>query len=279
MQEIDWEKIWMERFDERKILERKASGIECWDQGAESFSESRKVNDYEYGRKVMDTLREVIDSNSEVLEIGAGPGTFVIPFARKVKKVTAVEPSKGMVEYLRRNAEEAGIANFELITRKWEDVDVTKIAGKFDMVISSIVAWMFRDIGDYLMRMEKVSKGYCCIVGSSPGDYNGVYKELWRKVLGEDYKRPPRVDYKIIYNLLCERGRFVNVKVINCPWQTSVDYAINSKVRGFGQYKEVTEDDREIIRHCILKHSKNGIYSPEENSAVMWWKAPDRGDE
>jgi len=129
-------------------MEHKESGIECWDQSAESFSESRKVNDYEYGRKVMDALREVIDFNSEILEIGAGPGTFVIPFARKVKKVTAIEPSKEMVKYLIQNAEEAGIANFELITRKWEDVDISKIAGKFDLVISSIVAWMFRDIGD-----------------------------------------------------------------------------------------------------------------------------------
>ena len=219
----------------------------------------------------MDALNEVIDSNSEVLEIGAGPGTFVIPFARKMKKVTAVEPSKGMVEYLRRNAEEAGIENFELITRKWEDVDVPEIEGKFDMVISSIVAWMFRDIGDYLMRMEKASKGYCSVVGST-GDYNGEYDELWQKVMGEDYKRPLWSDYNIIYNLLCERGRFVNVKVINYTHKTSADYWINAWVHLFDQYKEVTEEDKEIIRRSILKHSEDGIYSREENTAVMWWK-------
>ena len=94
MQEIDWEKIWEKRYEERERLQRKESGIGDWDQAAEDFSFSHKTNGYEYGRKVRNALGEVLNSDSEILEIGPGPGTFVIPFASEVREVTAVEPSE-----------------------------------------------------------------------------------------------------------------------------------------------------------------------------------------
>ena len=273
---IDWEKIWEKLYEEREKMKRKESGIKVWDKAAERFLESRKANDYEYGRKVVDAFKEVITPESEVLDIGAGPGTFVIPFARTVKKVTAVEPSNGMVEYLRRNAEEAGIENFELITKKWEDIDLSTIAGKFDLVISTIVAWMFKDIWNYLERMEKASKGYCCLVEGIGGYREGRFDELWQKVTGKDYAEWSRTypNSNFFYNILYNRERFANIKIINYATQRSVDSWVRFMEDFFDGYiTEMTPEVRKIIKEHAIENAEDGEIKSQNSAAVIWWKA------
>nr|CBH40038.1 conserved hypothetical protein, SAM-dependent methyltransferase type 11 family [uncultured archaeon] len=274
---INWESIWAKLYEEReRKIKRKETGIEVWDKAAERFSESRKGNDYEYGRKVADVLYEVITPESEVLEIGAGPGTFVIPFARTVKNVTAVEPSNGMLEYLIRNAEEAGVENFELITKKWEDIDLSKIGGKFDLVISTIVAWMFKDIWNYLERMEKASKGYCCLV-EGIGEYKeGRFDELWQKVTGKEYSEWSKTypDSNFFYNILYNRERFANVGIINYATQRSVDGWVRFMEDFFDGYiTEMTPEVRGIIREHAIENADDGMIKSQNSAAVIWWKA------
>ncbi|AEG13765.1 Methyltransferase type 11 [Desulfofundulus kuznetsovii DSM 6115] len=227
MQRIDWVALWKKNYAERKKIECRDPGIEYWDKRAEDFSESRKTNDYEYGRKVMKALGEIIDSNSEVLDIGAGPGTFVIPFAKKVKRITAVEPSNGMLEMLRKNAQEAGVNNYEIINKGWEEVDISVLAKKYHIVVSSIVLWIFENVWEQLLRMEQASKGHCCIVAGA-GDWNGEEQKLWQKIMG-DIRKPRYSEYPLVYNLLYSKGRYPNVDIIHYISERSVDSTLTVK--------------------------------------------------
>jgi len=197
MQKVDWDDLWKKSYEERKKIEYRDPGIEYWDKRAKDFSESRKTNDYEYGRTVIKALHQILNYNSEVLDIGAGPGTFVIPFAKNVKKVTAVEPSKEMAEKIRKNAQEEGVKNFEIISKVWQEVEISGLAPKYDLVISSIVLWMFEDVWEQLKRMERASKGYCCITAGT-GEGNGEEQKLWHKIMG-DIKKPVYSEYSLIY--------------------------------------------------------------------------------
>ncbi|MEA1864224.1 MAG: class I SAM-dependent methyltransferase [Euryarchaeota archaeon] len=276
MHEIDFEKEWATMYEEREqTVKRKTGGIAVWDKAAERFSESRKLNEYEYGRKAVETLREVITPESEVLEIGAGPGTLVIPFARKVRSVTAVEPSEGMIEYLRTNAEEAGIANFEIIPRKWEDVDPSVIAGRFDLVISTTVAWMFKDVWSYLEQMEKASKGYCCLVEGIGGYREGRFDELWQKVTGKDYSEWSKTypEPSLFYNILYNRGRYANVGIINYATQRPVDSWVTFMEDFFESYTEMTPEIKKIIKEHATETAEDGLIRSENSAAVIWWKA------
>ena len=107
MKEMDFEEEWAERFEARRELMRKDYEIEDWTRRSEDYSDSRRTNDYEYGRNVLDTLMryDALKSDSLVLEVGSGPGTFVIPFARKIAKITAVEPARGMIEKILQKIE------------------------------------------------------------------------------------------------------------------------------------------------------------------------------
>ncbi len=146
------------------------------------------------------------DPSFEVLDIGAGPGTLTIPFARVVRKVTAIEPSREMTKYLMKNAEEEGIKNIEIIDRSWLEVDDSEISKKFDVVACSHLLWQFRDVGRQLKWMEGASKGYCCVVHHADGR-DPIVKNLWLKVVGREYRGeldPDRDD--LVFFALRERG-------------------------------------------------------------------------
>ena len=273
MQGIDFEEEWAERFEARRELMRKDYEIEDWTRRSEDYSDSRRTNDYEYGRNVLDTLLryDALKSDSLVLEVGSGPGTFVIPFARKIAKITAVEPARGMIEKIMRNADEAGIENFEILNKTWQEVYIPDIARRYDLVITSTVVWMFKDIWEQLQRMEQASKGCCCLV-TGTGGWDGEGEKLWHEVMG-DLKRPDYQEYPLIYNLLYSKGRLPNVRMITYISERSVDNMITMKRIFFDKYTEVTPDVERIIEEHVLENSDGGICRNEGRAAVIWWDA------
>lgn len=271
MQEIDWEKIWLEQYEERERLQQRNNGIEDWDMAAEDFSFSHKTNNYEYGRKVKAALGEVLNSDSVVLEIGSGPGTLLIPFASTVKNVTAVEPSKGMIGELTKNAKEAGIGNYEVLNKVWEEIDDSAITWRYDLVVCSSVLWIFKDVWQQLRRMEQASKGYCCVV---EGTGSEDYVDLWSKVMGAN--RPKFPDCRLIYNILYNHGRFANIAMITYISRKPMERWIKNRERVFAKYVEVTPDVKRVIREHVSEKSDGKDYRTEGQAGVIWWKA-DRG--
>jgi SAM-dependent methyltransferase len=277
MQKVDWEVLWKKSYEERKKVESRDPGIEYWDKRAEDFSESRRTNDYEYGRKVLKALYEIINSDSEVLDIGAGPGTFVIPFAKKVKKITAVEPSKEMVGRIRKNAQEEGVENFEIISKVWQEISISELAPKYNLVISSIVLWMFENIWEELERMEQASKEYCCVV-TGTGEWNGEEQKLWHKIMG-DVQKPDYSEFPLIYNLLYSKGRYTNVDIIHYDSERSIENKIRHRKLFFEKYIEVTPDIEQMIENHVLAKSKGGKYREEGRAAVIWWNVQETEEE
>ena len=114
----------------------------------------RKSNDYDFGRKVYAALSSVLNSDSTMLDIGAGTGPFTIPFAQHIKSVTAIEPSKGMVAVLKENAKEAGVDNFDIIEELIQNLPQDGSPDfQFDLVAISLVLLMFPDVWPRLLHM------------------------------------------------------------------------------------------------------------------------------
>jgi len=101
MKELNWKEVWEEKQKQRMKPVRVGYDPKFQAKFAEDYSEMAKYNNYEYGRKAIEALSEIVDDDFEVLEIGAGPGTLTIPLAEKVKTIVAVESSKMAVDYLK----------------------------------------------------------------------------------------------------------------------------------------------------------------------------------
>ena len=274
--EIDWEKLWSDaRKDSVQSKYRKDVVEGRWDITAEDYRDSIQRNDYEYGRNVISVIKDFIEPDFEVLDIGAGPGTLTIPIARLVNKVTVVDPSKGMIKVLEESATATGIENIKTINRTWQEIDDAEIREKFDLVITSNVLWQFDDVGEQLMRMHKASRKYCLHSVGAGSTNGGVDSDIWVEIMNKEYPNL-RVDYIYIYNILHSKGIHANIKIIDSSHviEKSVNDAIGFYEYRYDLYTEITPRVRELIKDYVLKNAVNGIYRRESKvkSAVMWWK-------
>ncbi|AKB72235.1 hypothetical protein MSMAC_2345 [Methanosarcina mazei C16] len=269
--DIDWVRFWEDSYDSRSRIMRRDYELDDWSERAEDYSESRRTNQYEFGESVYETLNRhgVISPHARVLEVGSGPGTFVIPFARRVDHMTAVEPAEGMVRMIRQNALEAGVKNYDIIPKLWQDVNITELRGRYDLTITSTVIWMFRDIMAQVRRMEEVTGGYCCVVGGI-GTGQTFEAELWKTIMG-DTPRPQYPEYPLIYNLLYMHGRVPQVRIIDYTSMRTPENMLRMYRVFYSIYTEITPEVEETIREALYRDSGEGPCVRKYRSAVVWW--------
>ncbi|WP_456156238.1 class I SAM-dependent methyltransferase [Veillonella sp.] len=257
-----WNEQWKQGYYNREKGIRANPLIEYWDKRAHDFSLMRKSNDYDFGRKVYTALSGVLNSNSTMLDIGAGPGSFTIPFAQHIKSVTAIEPSKGMVAVLKENVKEAGVENFYVIEELIQDLPQDGSPDfQFDLVAVSLVLWMFPDVWPRLLQMEQYSKGYCAIVAGIP-----------------DWKNPREAsksdvqEFQILYNMLLSQGRSPNVSIIDYRCERTVEDEIECRKIIYEQYYgDLTADAEEQIKKDIIAKAKDNKCLSSSRAAIIWW--------
>jgi ubiquinone/menaquinone biosynthesis C-methylase UbiE len=77
-----------------------------------------------------------VDFNgAEVLDVGAGTGSYTLNIAKTAKSVTALDISRGMLETLKDTAEKLGLNNISYIESDWVDYTPGK---KFDIILCSL---------------------------------------------------------------------------------------------------------------------------------------------
>ena len=268
---MDWVKSWEDSYDSRSRIMLRDYELDDWSERAEDYSESRKTNQYEFGEAVYSTLEQhgVIPPHARVLEIGSGPGTFVIPFARRVNHFTAIEPAEGMIGMIRRNAAEAGVSNYTIVPKLWQDVNSKESRVKYDLTLTSTVIWMFRDIMDQIGRMEEITRGHCCLVGGV-GTGQNFESELWKKIMG-NMPYPQYPEYPLIYNLLYTHGRIPQVRIIDYTSMRTPENMLRMYRVFYSIYTEVTPEVEETIREALYRDSGEGPCIRKYRSAVVWW--------
>jgi SAM-dependent methyltransferase len=89
----------------------------------------------DYHRDVIAFLTAQVQPGWRVLDIGAGNGVLTLPMQRLGCRVTALEPSKGMLALLLAASRRHRITPEEIDTRRWEEVPVGDL-GDFDLILA-----------------------------------------------------------------------------------------------------------------------------------------------
>ncbi len=267
---MNWKEAWEEKQKQKMKTLRITYDPQFRAKFADDYSEQAKYNNYEYGRKAVETLSEILDEDFEVLEIGSGPGTLTIPLAKKVKKVVAIESSEMAVEYLKRNLKEEQIKNVEIINRNWMDVDDQEIEDRFDLAVCSHFLWQVRDLGKHLKKMENASNKYCAVI--QPAGRDSMVKDMWTKITGEKYRGEfdPDADY-FAYPILRQWGKLVNVRAMNYRVERNFEQEVRYIASFIGKYVEVDAHVKEIIEQYV---SEKGLRKEKRSAVVMWWWVP-----
>ncbi|MDD2835756.1 MAG: class I SAM-dependent methyltransferase [Methanothrix sp.] len=215
-----------------------------------------------------------LKADSNVLDIGAGPGTLAVPLAARVASVTAVEPAAGMAEVMSEHAREKGITNLSIVRKRWEDVNSkSDLKGPYDIVIARHSLGM-PNIRDAIKMMCEASSEWIYLFwfAGSTG-WEKAMIDLWPKLHGREYRSGPKAD--VLYNVLYSMGIYPNMETVQMDYARKfhdIDAAVNEFRE---QYLISSSAQEEILRGHLretLSKAGDGLQnSMMTNQVRFWW--------
>jgi SAM-dependent methyltransferase len=215
----------------------------------------------------------------EVLDIGAGAGTFTIPLARLVKRVVALEPAPAVLAALQKRVEAQGLANVHFLDREWERIDPAQegLARRFDLVFASLTPGV-RD-AETLQKMMTCSRRWCFLCDFAGRRQSTVREELWRMIFGEEMP-PPGHDIIYPLNYLYTSGYYPSFQVWVDDWEQELPIAeaIADLEELFQFYTEVTPEVKEKMTDHVKRRATNGVFRRKDRVrlGMILWRVDDK---
>lgn len=273
---IDWSEVWTEQMFRHGECRGSEDCASIWEdkENARKFWEMAKKNDYERSKKIISSLP--VTAKSKVLDIGAGPGTLAIPLCKIARHVTAVEPSKGMLEVLQENIIEQECSNITCVEKKWEEVDIENdLEGPYDIIIASFSLAM-PDIRKAIENMEAACSGDIYLywfAGDRPWD--PYARDIWPLMYDKEYYPIPKCD--ILYNTLYQMSIYPNMESFSLE-QKDIFPSIEKAVDHFSGHlgiKSVEEKEflGRYLEKELEKENDNFVHKGHSTRTKIWWKA------
>lgn len=247
----------------------KSKGPKEWDEKAQSFS--ARTRHHGYVELFLSHLP--LNTGHTVLDIGSGPGTLALPVAAKVKSVTAIDFSEGMLQTLRKIAKENEIDNIDTIQCAWEDDWGAKGIQPHDIAIASRSMGV-RDLQTALKKIDSFATEFVFIsdrIGPTP------FEAAAFAAVGRSFQPGP--DYIYTLNMLYKLGIHPNVTVLEIDplvHYSSLEKALDAFTWMFRDLQEDEIDKLEkYICTRIVKQDQTGITVKRETPvrwALIWWR-------
>lgn len=250
MKTIDWNELWRSTEDS---IER-SNNLDFWNNFAPRFGKNVGESD-----PYIELFYEYMEAEPDdtLFDMGCGPGTLAIPFAKKGHEIVAADFSPEMLKYLMKWAAEAGVEDrIHPIELNWNEDWSIRDLPKCDIAFSSR-SFITRDLTSSLEKLESVAKRKVCI-GAWDIPVEG-YDRYLAKAIG--YERPGIGTHYLIMGELMDRDVFPEMKYIYSPfrlnrYETRQDAGQDLR-KGF---THMTEEQENRFRSYLEEHL---VYSPE----------------
>lgn len=260
-----YEKLWGEV--SKEDLERTKK---LWDFRAEEFNRN-----YQSGFRKEKTLNpidlftgDLNKEESQVLDIGCGPGKYSIGFSKYVKHVIGIDISHKMIDLANDNKKAEKLTNADFMAIPWQEIDLDKMKwkNKFDLVFASMSPGI-SSMKD-LKKMTDASVDMCFI--SSFVSRSDDIKDQLVGLVGRENKKDSR-STKIYYgfNILWELGYYPELTYHDVEWKRDYD---------FEEYLQKTilelnlSDQEEIglIKEYLGKNMQDGKIHEHTRAKIAW---------
>jgi len=268
---IDWNEVWKDLYEKNVGSRGRGECATIWESKtkAEEFLTQSEKNPDRI-RKVIERIRPGPGSN--VLDIGAGPGTLAVPVASRAGQVTAVEPASGMAEVMKEYAVRQGISNLTVIQKRWEDINpATDLKGPYDIVFASHSLGM-PDIRNALRKMNAVASGQVFLFWfGGITTWEKPMVDLWPELHGKSYVPGPKAD--VLFNVLWSMGITPDMRsgeLDHARLYPDIISALNDLREQFGI---MTPEQESVLRQYLEKEmiKKNGqLTLPGKTTGVQF---------
>ncbi|HIP39604.1 MAG TPA: class I SAM-dependent methyltransferase [Desulfocapsa sulfexigens] len=265
-EDLDWSILWQNAREKKSWT---AKGPADWDKKAPSFAKRNSDSPF-----VELVLRHIpFDKKTTVLDAGSGPGTLTLPLAPKVRSVTAIDYSKGMLDLLASQAKKQGSNNITTVLGSWEDDWKRLNISKHDICIASR-SLSVANLQAALRKLDEYANKYVFIVdriNPTPFD-NGAFKALNRP-----FRSGP--DYIYTINTLYSMNIHPCVNIINLK-KTASFSSMTAALESYSwMFKDLTAAEERKLEKYILDNSTTGTNgeiivtrSSPSRWALIWWK-------
>ena len=275
---IDWNDIWRRKFEQshnQYPLKKKKDFEESRKKSLEYLKTTEQSGKI---KKILDTVP--LSRESNVLDIGSGPGIMALPMSPRVAHITAIEPEEGAMAVLKEMIAKNGIDNITTIRKRWEDIDISQdLNGPYDLVIASYSLDM-PHMKEAIEKMCAVSRKWVYLTwANSISTIEQRQIDLWPRLYGWEYYPKPKAN--ILYNLLNDMEIYPNVKTEHRVYlQKFPD--IETAVRKFKKTLDIsTPEGESVIRDYLVTkfEFKNCEYSLLDRQVVatLWWDVSETG--
>lgn len=264
--DINWQELWQNARRRKSWSSKTATD---WDQKAPSFARRNRSSDY------IDLLmaRLPLSPGLTVLDAGSGPGTLSLPMAGRVKAVTALDYSGGMLKILEQECLKQGVSNIRPVHASWEDDWQTLNIGTHDLAIAS----RSLAVDDLQGALEKLNAHASQAVYLTDRIAPTPFDPAAFAAVGREFESGP--DYIYTLNTLYSMGIHANVEVLALDHQLifpDFDHALDSYC---WMLKDLNPTEEQLLsaylRSRIIKQDDDHLIISREHPprwALIWWK-------
>jgi SAM-dependent methyltransferase len=283
-----WRRLWLEAKARSPVNRRELSSegdqIEQWSRRAKDYARHTAGGEnLRWRRQLLRWLEAegALAEGMRVLDIGAGPGNFAVPLARRCREVVALDPAEGMLVQLLRGAARAGVSNVRPVCRRWEEIDLQQEGWMrgFDLVVASMTPGVSEP--GSLEKMLAASRGFCYLSGWS-GDRWGPWAEaqaaLWPRIFAEelgDYPSDVLYPLGLLYALGFRPS--VRFRYSEHLREMSPGEAAAGLEGHFARYTGIDDRVRRLVEAYVAEHTEGGVFRQMTRSCqgfLLWRVAP-----
>lgn len=256
----------------------KAASYAFWDSRAEEFNQRVYSGEgKERLNKILALLtsKDMLTCESNVLDIGCGPGKYAVEFAKRSKAVTGIDVSSKMIECARENAIVEGLSNTEFIAADWEELDIISLGWdkKFDLVVAAMCPAINNKAA--LEKMVRASRGYCFLSNFAERT-DEVKDHLSKYIVWQNAKGGYGKAIYCSFNILWLMGFYPEITFIDTAWEhvMPIDKAESFYCSHFEMTQKVTDEQKTFIRNYLEQVSQNGFVKETVKAKIAWmaWK-------
>lgn len=231
----------------------------------------RALRRSDFAPKVLGAIAPLLDECETALDVGAGCGALAIPLARRLRRVTALEPAPAMAKALAEEARDRGLANLEIVEAVWGDVPVRP----HDLVLCAHVGHLLERDCPFLRQAPTFAlKGVALVRDATGNDDKFFFSELYPVLLGLPYGSP--CEHEETVEGLARLGVRPTVTLIE--YRSDQPFTDLAEACDFWMEYMGLEGEparaflRDFLAARLVREGDEWIAPYAKRAAVIWWR-------